>query len=86
MAALGDFDLRAATAATVAAVGALNREIEAAAPWKLLADPATHAELDALLARWTSTLREIARVTAPVVPDLSARLLDDAPLFSRLAV
>ena len=50
------------------------------APWQLAASdrPADQAMLDALLVQYLVSARTIAAALAPIVPSLSARLLDVA--------
>ena len=96
--ALGDFDLRSGDAAvTVAAVGALNREIEAAAPWKLLADPGDARRARRPAGRWrharTSTRCRRSSSPSRHGAESRARSLSDGlssstrrGAFSRLAV
>jgi methionyl-tRNA synthetase len=95
-AALADLDLRGAARAVVDAAAALNRDLEASAPWRLAGDPGRAGELDRLLAGQLARARAIARAAGPIVPDLSTRLLGQlgagaarlpapAPAFARLA-
>jgi methionyl-tRNA synthetase len=75
LAALGGFDLRAATQAIIAAVDALNRELETTRPWQ------PTAGVDQLVGRYLASLEVIAAAVRPVVPALAdrlARLLDGA--------
>ena len=71
---LARFDRRAATTSILDAIAALNRDIATARPWELVATDATG--LGALLARYVRTARLIADALAPIVPALSAALLD----------
>jgi methionyl-tRNA synthetase len=82
------------------AVGSLNSDLEATQPWKVAkaedSQPTRLSELDALLVRHMVTARIIARAAQPIVPDLSARLVDQLgttrelpepmPAFTRLDV
>ena len=81
--AIADFDHRGATELLLEAVDALNRDLQVTAPWQLAASdrPADQALLDALLVQYLVSARTIAAALAPIVPSLSARLLDvlDAP-------
>ncbi len=57
-----------------AVVGAANRHIDAEAPWKLRrTDP---ARMEAVLYGLAEVIRVLALLTQPVMPDSSARLLD----------
>ncbi len=94
-AALAGFDHRLAAELILEAVDALNRDLELTKPWQLAAsaDAAAGAELDALLAQHLESARRIAVAAAPIVPGLSARLLDalagaptSGPLVARLDV
>jgi methionyl-tRNA synthetase len=94
---LAGFDLRGATSAINAAVAALNQDLEATKPWRLAGSNAADDvdEVDAVLARHVVTARSIARAARPIVPDLTARLLDQltatpelpdpTPAFARIA-
>jgi methionyl-tRNA synthetase len=93
-AAIAEFDLRGAARLVVEAAAALNRDLEATAPWRLARDAGRAGELDPLLAGHVAAVRTIARTAAPIVPRLAARLLDQlgtagrlpapAPVFARL--
>ena len=93
-AAIAEFDLRGAARLVVEAAAALNRHLEATAPWRLARDAGRAGELDPLLAGQVAAARTIARTAAPIVPRLAARLLDQlgtagrlpapAPAFARL--
>lgn len=77
LAALADFDHRGACRLIVDAIAALNRDLEATAPWRLakrLDDAEAAAELERVLARQVATARLIAAALAPIVPGLSDRL------------
>ena len=93
--ALRDFDRRTASESIVAAIDALNRHIDAAAPWKLARDPEAADELADLLADYVATLERIASAIGLATPDLAARAIEqlatDAslsphPLYARLAL
>ena len=95
-AAIAAFDLRGAARLVIEAAAALNRHLEATAPWALSREPGRAGELDRLLAGQVTAARTIARAAAPIVPRLAARLLDQlgaagrvpepTPAFARLAV
>jgi methionyl-tRNA synthetase len=72
--ALAGFDLRGGTGLVVDALAALNRDLEATAPWALARDPTRRGELAAVLGRQVAAARELAAAAAPVVPGLAARL------------
>ena len=72
--ALAGFDLRGGSGLVVAAVAAVNRDLEETRPWALARDPARAAELDAVLGRQLAAIREIAAAIGPIVPGLAARL------------
>ena len=82
--AIAAFDLRRAARAVVDAAIALNRELEATAPWVVARDPARVGELDGLLACHVASARLIAAAVAPIVPDLSARLRHQLGTSARL--
>jgi methionyl-tRNA synthetase len=90
--AIARFELRRAAALIVDAAAALNRDIEATRPWEARH---TREELDRLLRRHVESVRHLAVAAAPIVPDLSDRLLTQlgrgsdrlpgpAPTFARL--
>jgi methionyl-tRNA synthetase len=72
--ALAGFDLRGGTGLVVEALAALNRDLEATAPWALARDPDRRGGLAAVLGRQVAAARELAAAAAPVVPGLAARL------------
>lgn len=72
---LAHFDRRAATGRIVAAIDALNRSIEATAPWRLARDPEHAGAVRQVLADHSATARLIALALGPITPDLSARAL-----------
>ncbi len=80
---LDRFDLTGATRTIVAAVTALNRDLEATRPWTLTGR-ADASPLDLLLARHVATALCIARAARPIVPALAARLLAQLPDDRRL--
>jgi methionyl-tRNA synthetase len=92
--AIAELDLRGAARLVVGAASALNRHLEATAPWALARDAGRAGDLDRLLAGQVAAARTIARAVAPIVPRLAARLLDQlggagrlpepAPAFARL--
>jgi methionyl-tRNA synthetase len=92
--AIAELDLRGAARLVVGAASALNRHLEATAPWALARDAGRAGDLDRLLAGQVAAARTIARAAAPIVPRLAARLLDQlggagrlpepAPAFARL--
>ncbi len=79
--ALVDFDLRRAAQLISDVVTALNRDLEVTQPWVIAraepgGRPAAGGELDVLLARYFLTAQAISSAATPIVPGLSARLLD----------
>jgi methionyl-tRNA synthetase len=94
-AAIAEFDVRGAARLVVEATAALNRHLEATAPWALARDAGRAGELDRLLAGQVAAAKAIARAAAPIVPRLAGRLLDQlgtadrlpdpAPAFARLS-
>jgi methionyl-tRNA synthetase len=70
---LRSFELRRAAQAIMDAVGALNQDLEATAPWRLAKDPAAARQFDAVLSRQIATARLIAVALAPITPSLAAR-------------
>ena len=88
---LREFDLRGASAALLDAVAALNRDLEATAPWRLSPDRRA-AELGGLLGRQLAAARAIASAATPIIPVLANRLGEHlaahdggGPPFARLA-
>ena len=91
--AVAGFDLRAAAGSVIDAAAALNRHLDATAPWAVARDPSRAGELDELLACQVASARLIAAAVAPIIPELSsrlehqlgptARLPEPAPVFSR---
>ena len=81
---LRSFELRAAAQAIVDAVGALNQDLEATAPWKLAKDPNAARELDAVLSQQLATARVIADALAPITPSLAARARRQLAAYPRL--
>jgi methionyl-tRNA synthetase len=72
--ALADLDPRRATQLLLEAVAAVNRDLEASAPWKLAKDPRHAATLDQALVRQLNSATEIVRALGPILPDLARRL------------
>lgn len=72
--ALADFDLRRASQILLDGLGALNRDIEATAPWKLAVEPDLGGTFERVVARHLASARAIATALTPIVPDLAARL------------
>ena len=70
---IGRFELRSAAQEIFDAVGALNQDLERSQPWKVAKDDERSDELNDLLARHVSSVREIARALQPITPALSAR-------------
>jgi len=88
---LREFDLRGACAALLDAVAALNRDLEATAPWRLSPDERA-AELSRLLGRQLAAASAIANAATPIIPVLANRLGEHlaahdggGPPFARLA-
>ena len=88
---LREFDLRGASAALLDAIAALNRDLEATAPWRLSPDRSA-AELSGLLGRQLAAARAIASAATPIIPVLANRLGEHlaahdggGPPFARLA-
>ena len=73
--ALSSFDLPAAARLLRTAVAALNRDLEDTRPWAATGER-ERERLDALLARHVRSARIIARVAQPIVPAVSAALLE----------
>jgi methionyl-tRNA synthetase len=86
VAAIAVFDLREATRFVCEAVASLNRDLEDSKPWAVANEvgPRVERTLDALLARYVLSARTIAGAVAPIVPTLSARLLERLGSSSRL--
>jgi methionyl-tRNA synthetase len=84
--AIADFDLRGATRLVCEAVASLNRDLEDSKPWAVAKEVGPRAEqtLDTLLARYVPSARAIAGAVAPIVPTLSARLLERLVSSSQL--
>jgi methionyl-tRNA synthetase len=81
---LGRFDRRGATDAIVAAVDALNRDLEATAPWRLAKQPGRAGEVDILLDRYHRSAAQIGAALEPIVPELAAAIA--AQLHPRTAL
>jgi methionyl-tRNA synthetase len=94
--ALADFDRRTATQLITTALGALNRNIAATAPWALAKQANSTTQFDTLIDCYIATLRSIADALRPITPDLATvvdtQLGHGGPLpspqlvFSRLEV
>ncbi|MHB8340031.1 MAG: methionine--tRNA ligase [Mycobacteriales bacterium] len=83
--ALADLDPRRATQLLSEALGALNRDLEATAPWRLATDPARSSEFEEALAKHINSANEIVTALTPILPDLAGRLQSRlAPPGSRL--
>jgi methionyl-tRNA synthetase len=91
--ALAEFDRRRATELLAEAIDAVNKHIEAAAPWKLLRDPSSADELTELLGTYLTSLDEIVQAIQTVTPELAVRASDalnagpealPTPVFIRL--
>lgn len=92
-AALADFDRRRASERITAAIDAINRHIEAAAPWRLVREPAASDDLAGLLDTYVASLEQVAAAIRPVTPELADRALralrpapgaPPGPVFGRL--
>jgi methionyl-tRNA synthetase len=85
-AAFAELDLRRGSQLIIDAVKALNRDLDATAPWQLAKDPALAGHLDVLLARYATSIIEILSALGPVAPDLCDRLRSQVgPPGQRLA-
>jgi methionyl-tRNA synthetase len=91
--ALADFDRRRATERITAAIDAVNRHIETAAPWKLLREPGAANDLTEILDTYLASLEQVAEAIRPVTPELADRAIQvlkqspvapPEPVFSRL--
>jgi methionyl-tRNA synthetase len=72
--ALAEFAFHRALAALWEWIGAVNRYVDARAPWALAKDPARRAELAAVLATLAEALRCLGIALDPFLPDAAARL------------
>ena len=72
---LDGFDLTGALERVWEVVRALNRHVEASAPWQLAKDEARAGELDRVLYDLVDGLRAVAVALAAYVPDTSSRIL-----------
>jgi methionyl-tRNA synthetase len=72
---LDRFDLSGALDEIWHLVRALNRYVEAQAPWQLAKDEANAAELDRTLFDLTDGLRVVAIALAPYLPETAPRIL-----------
>ena len=70
------FQTHAALEAAFALASRCNGYIETEAPWKLAKDPAQAARLDEVLYHLAESLRIIAILIAPVLPDAARAILD----------
>jgi methionyl-tRNA synthetase len=75
-AALDAFDLTGALERIWEVVRALNRHVEATAPWQLAKDEARSDELDRVLYDLADGLRAVAVVLAAYLPGTSERILE----------
>ena len=73
---LDAFDLTGALERIWEVVRALNRHVEATAPWQLAKDDARADELDRVLYDLVDGLRAVAVALAAYLPETSARILD----------
>ena len=73
---LDAFDLTGALERIWEVVRALNRHVEATAPWQLAKDDARAAELDAVLYDLVDGLRAVAIALASYLPGTAERILD----------
>ncbi len=73
---LDAFDLTGALERIWEVVRALNRHVEATAPWQLAKDDARAAELDGVLYDLADGLRAVAVALAAYLPGTSARILE----------
>ena len=69
------YDLTGALERIWEVVRALNRHVEATAPWQLAKDESRGAELDAVLYDLADGLRVVATALAAYIPDTSAAIL-----------
>jgi methionyl-tRNA synthetase len=70
-----ELDVNAAARATWELVLASNRYLDRTAPWQLGKSPETRQRLSTVLAATLSTLEQIARLAAPLLPQASQRIL-----------
>ena len=73
---LDGFDLTGALERVWEVVRALNRHVEASAPWQLAKDEARAEELDRVLYDLVDGLRAVAVALAAYVPETSSRILE----------
>jgi methionyl-tRNA synthetase len=73
---LDGFDLTGALERVWEVVRALNRHVEASAPWRLAKDEARAEELDRVLYDLVDGLRAVAVALAAYVPETSSRILE----------
>ena len=73
--AMEHYQIDAALRAVVQFASACNQLIEAAAPWKLAKDPAQTARLDGVLYHLAESLRILALLLTPVLPQAAPAIL-----------
>ena len=73
--AMEQFDVDAALEAAVSLARTCNQLIEASAPWKLAKDPAQAERLDAVLYHLAESIRIIAVLLVPVLPEAARGIL-----------
>lgn len=71
-----DLDFSRALSETWSLVQLANRKVEEGAPWKLAKDPAQKGKLDRTLYDLAETIRILAIFTQPVMPGISAKVLE----------
>jgi methionyl-tRNA synthetase len=84
---MDEFQIHLALEAVWSFVSRCDQLVESSAPWKLAKDPAQAARLDAVLYTLAESLRILAILAAPVLPNASAAILTQlnvpgAPLLS----
>src|SRR5262249_24482765 len=72
--AMEDFAFQRALAAIWEFLGAVNRYVDASAPWTLAKDPAKRARLDAVLYTLAESLRVIAILIDAFLPDAAGKI------------
>jgi methionyl-tRNA synthetase len=70
------FDVSAALSEVTKAVTERNQMIDLAAPWKLVKDQGKQAQLDAVLYHLAETLRIVAILISPVLPNAAHGIFD----------
>jgi methionyl-tRNA synthetase len=73
--AMDNYQVDAALRAVVQFASACNQLIESAAPWKLAKDPAQADRLDAVLYHLAESLRIVAVLLSPVLPETAPAML-----------